>query len=227
MLLPESINEDKKEDLEDVAYSCIISMILKNQIRPGESILETELAKTLNVSRTPVRQALGRLIAEGLLEKKRKKGCVIPFPTPEGAQQVFEARKILETEAVRTAARNASQKDIKKLGLILDAEANALSTYNKEAYWLANEKYHFGIMKAAKNIYIERYCRHIFRMSSMYIFFFDSFYTRTNKLNIPPRQKSPIQHIQILDAIEKGEQDTAAELMKEHIQYSLEVLIGI
>jgi DNA-binding GntR family transcriptional regulator len=79
----------KKEELEDVSYRYIIGMILKNEIRPGDAILETELAEKLNISRTPVRQALGRLVAEGLLEKRRKKGCVIPFPTPEDANKNF------------------------------------------------------------------------------------------------------------------------------------------
>jgi len=217
----------KKEELEDVSYRVIIKMILKNKIRPGDAILETELAEILNVSRTPVRQALGRLVAEGLLEKKRKKGCVIPFPTPEDAQKIFQAREIMETEMARQAALNATTLDIEYLKGVLDTEAKALSSYNREKYWLANEHFHFGIMKATKNPYLERYGHHIFRRSSIYIFFFDSFYISTGNSKKPPIQKSPVQHSQILEAIEKKYHNRAAELMKKHIYYSLQVLTHV
>lgn len=85
-----------KEDLEERAYRSIIRMILENRFKPEDCLLETELAVQLELSRTPVRQALGRLGAEGFLEKRRKKGCVIPMLTPEDAQQVFFARQAIE-----------------------------------------------------------------------------------------------------------------------------------
>jgi hypothetical protein len=59
-------------------------------------------------------------------------------------------------------------------------------------------------MKATRNPYLERYGHHIFRRSSIYIFFFDSFYRRTSNSNKPPNLKSPIQHAQILEAIKNG-----------------------
>jgi DNA-binding GntR family transcriptional regulator len=223
----ESATVNKKEELEDVSYRFIIKKIIKNEIRPGDAILETELAEMLNISRTPVRQALGRLVAEGLLEKKRKKGCIIPFPTPEDAQKIFQAREIMETEMARQAALNATMSDIDYLKGVLDTETKALSSYNKEEYWLANEHFHFGIMKATKNPYLERYGHHIFRRSSIYIFFFDSFYGSRSDSKKPPILKSPVQHTQILEAVEKKNHDRAAELMKEHIYYSLQVLTRV
>jgi DNA-binding GntR family transcriptional regulator len=223
----ESATVNKKEELEDVSYRFIIKKIIKNEIRPGDAILETELAEMLNISRTPVRQALGRLVAEGLLEKKRKKGCIIPFPTPEDAQKIFQAREIMETEMARQAALNATMSDIDYLKGVLDTETKALSSYNKEEYWLANEHFHFGIMKATKNPYLERYGHHIFRRSSIYIFFFDSFYGSRSDSKKPPILKSPVQHAQILEAVEKKNHDRAAELMKEHIYYSLQVLTHV
>jgi DNA-binding GntR family transcriptional regulator len=57
--------------------------------------------------------------------------------------------------------------------------------------------------------------------------FFDSFYSRSNESKAPPFQKSPSQHIEILKAIEDNDAIKAKELIKEHIQYSLEVLVGI
>jgi len=62
----------KKKNLEEFAYESIITLILENYYKPGDFLLETELAETLELSRTPVRHALGQLVAEGFLDKKRK-----------------------------------------------------------------------------------------------------------------------------------------------------------
>lgn len=216
-----------KVELEDAAYRSILKLILNNQIKPGDFILETEFSEMLSMSRTPVRQALGRLIAEGFLEKKRKKGCIIPVPTPDDARQIFQAREIIETEVVKLAVSNASKNDIAELKLILRAENVALSSNNKENYWLANEEFHFGVMKSSKNIYLEGFCRNIFRKSSIYILFFDSFYSRTEKSKKHPHQFSLTEHEGILESIENKDSKRAEELMKKHIRKSLEVLIGI
>ena len=85
-----------KETLEDNAYRLIVHKIVQHRFKPGDYLLETELAHELKLSRTPVRQALGRLIAEGFLEKKPKKGCVIPIPTAEDAEMVRDARCLVE-----------------------------------------------------------------------------------------------------------------------------------
>ncbi len=217
----------EKEELEHYSYRIIMGMIINNEIRPGEAILETELAKRLNISRTPVRQALGRLIAEGLLQKKRKRGCVIPFPTPEDGRKIFQAREIMEMEMTKLAALNRTNADIESLERILALERTSLSSGNKEEYWLANQEFHFGIMKASKNQYLEKYGNHIFRHSSIYIFFFDSFYRDTKKSKHPQNLKSPTQHEQLLQTIVKKHQNKAAELMKHHIHFSFQTLTGV
>ena len=65
-----------KANLDEFAYQAIINLILENHYKPGDFLLETELAKSLELSRTPVRHALGQLTAEGFLDKKKKKGCI-------------------------------------------------------------------------------------------------------------------------------------------------------
>lgn len=219
--------KNKNEDLEDYAYRYIIHQIVESQVRPGDTILETEMAEILKVSRTPVRSAITRLVNEGLLEKKRKKGCIIPPPEPEDARQVFEAREILESKVAGLAALNRTEADVKKLHKILDQETKALNAKQKEEYYLSNEKFHFTLIKSAKNKYFERYCTHLFRRTSVYIFYFDSFYTSNEKFNKLPRQRTPGQHLEIVKAIEKGDAQLAEEIMKAHVKYSYKVLLGL
>jgi DNA-binding GntR family transcriptional regulator len=213
-----------KGNLEDFAYRSLIEMIVKNKLRPGDAIFETEMAELFGISRTPLRQALGRLVTEGILEKRKGTGCFIPVPNPQDAQQVFDARQRFEIEAVELACLNTSDEDLRELKQILKVESKAHASYDKEKYWWANQNFHFGIFKAARNVYIERCCRHIFWRSSIYIFFFDSFYSE-NKKEFPPRQLSLSQHPKILKAIVDGDPKTAAKAMKEHIQTSFDVFL--
>jgi DNA-binding GntR family transcriptional regulator len=219
--------KSEKVGLENAAYRSILKLILKNQIKPGDFILETDFSKMLGMSRTPVRQALLRLIAEGFLEKKKKKGCIIPVPTPEDARQIFEAREIIETEVVKLAVSNATKNDIEEIKQTLRKENAAISSNNKEDYWLANEEFHFRLMESSKNIYLEGYCRNIFRRSSIYILYFDSFYSRDADSTNYRHKLSPKEHVGILEAIENKDSATAEILIKKHIRKSLEVLTGI
>ncbi len=221
------MTKNDNEDLEDYAYRYIIHRIVENQVKPGDTILETEMAEILNVSRTPVRHALGRLVNEGLLEKKRKKGCIVPTPQPDDARQVFQAREILESKVAWLAALNRKDEDVTELRQILNQEINALDLQEKDGYYLSNENFHFKLIKSAGNSYFERYCRHLFRRSSFYIFYFDSFYSTGKKIKRLPRQLTPNQHLEIVDAIERRDPELAEKRMKEHVHYSFKVLLGL
>ena len=162
-------------NLDEFVYKKIIELILNNQFKPGEFILETELAESLCLSRTPVRHALGQLVAEGFLDKKKKKGCFIPLPTPRDARDVFFIRQHLEGLSASAAAENASGEDIRFLRDCIEKEhalGNLADEEAKMASLSLNEAFHMGIARFSKNAYIEHYCRHSFWRSHTYICFF-------------------------------------------------------
>ena len=215
----------ERRDLEQLVYRSIIRMMIENKFAPGEAILETTLSEEMGISRTPVKLALSRLVSEGFLEKKPKKGCFIPLPTAEDAEQVFQARKIIEGTNAELAAINATIKDIEKINNILKNEEQFLLRYDKEGYSLANEQFHFYIMKIAKNAYLERYAKHLFWRSNVYLFFFDTFYSQNKNSEIAPRQKAPTQHRRILKAIRNKEPEKAKYEMEEHVNYAYNALL--
>jgi DNA-binding GntR family transcriptional regulator len=211
-----------KEEIEENVYRSIIKMILDNQLKPGDLLLETELANKLQVSRTPVRQALGRLVAQGFLDKRKKKGCIIPIPDAQDAKQVFLARETIEGQTAASSARCATKADIEELKILQQEQDQAFFSNNKEVYSLLNEKFHLGIARMSNNKYLERYCQHIFWRSNTYIFFFDHYY-RPKPVN-DKTHLTPHQHKNIINAIEKGEADNAKNFMIKHIQHSFDVL---
>ncbi len=214
----------EKLSAEDRAYRDIIQLILSGQFRPGDFLLEVDLAPRLEMSRTPVSRALGRLVAEGFLNKMPKKGCYIPFPSPEDAEQVFYARMAVESEAAASAARKATDQEIRKLKKLLRMDEEAVTKGSKDIFAQINEQLHLGIAKASRNAYLEKWVVNSFWRSNIYVFYFDSFYKTPDRDNIPP-QRTPEQHAAIVKAIEERNPEEAAARMREHVRNTYELLL--
>lgn len=88
---------------ENLAYEAILEMILSKEFSPGDRLVESEIAERLNLSRTPVRNVMRQLVAEGLLEVKENKGCYIPKLTPQDMYEVFKARAYMETDYIKSS----------------------------------------------------------------------------------------------------------------------------
>ncbi len=205
-----------KDNAEERAYRSIISLILSGKFRPGDFLLEVDLASRLEMSRTPVSRALSRLVTEGFLNKLPKKGCFIPLPTPEDAAQIFSAREAVEGKAAALAAINASDEELSRLARFIETDENAVREKEKEIFAENNELLHTGIAKASRNVYLERWCRNIFWRSNIYIFYFDSFYRPQEKNAI--EQLTPSQHRAILEAIKARDSRLAEQKMREQIE---------
>ena len=101
----------RTESLTDSVYEAIKEAILTIKIGPGEKLNVAEIAHDLGTSSTPVREALNRLINEGLVTNVPFKGLFVSEVTPEGVQQLLEFRSLVELEAIRKAAEHFSAKD--------------------------------------------------------------------------------------------------------------------
>jgi DNA-binding GntR family transcriptional regulator len=212
-----------KDNAEERAYRSIIRLILSGRYRPGDFLLEMDIAPKLEMSRTPVSRALARLVTEGFLNKLPKKGCYIPLPTPEDARQIFSAREAVEGKAAGEAALNATEEEIENLGKFIETDENAVRSKEREKFAENNELFHTGIARSSRNLYLERWCRNIFWRSNIYIFYFDSFYKPQEKNRI--EQLTPEQHRAILDAIRSRDPRMAEQKMREHIARTYNALL--
>ena len=162
----------KKENLEEFAYNALIKLILSNHFQPGEFLLETEITTRLNLnSRTPVHHALGQLVAMGFLDRKKKKGCFIPLPTPEDAEHVFFVRENIESQSARSAAIHASDGEIQALEQVIEKEDEIREQGDLVAYSSINENFHASVARLSKNRYLQQFSQYIFWRSNLYIFF--------------------------------------------------------
>jgi len=94
--------------LRENAYGAILAAILDGRIPPGQSLREERLATELNVSRTPIREALHKLAEEGFVAYEPHRGARLLAPTPAMAREVFQIREGLEAIAAREAAAHIS-----------------------------------------------------------------------------------------------------------------------
>src|SRR5262249_61624984 len=106
-----------------IAYDALRTMILSGEVRPGERLSERDLARRVRVSRTPLREALGRLERDGLAVSKPGLGYFATDFDPALVEELYEFREILEVQATRLAARRIGDAGISDLRGIMQALA--------------------------------------------------------------------------------------------------------
>lgn len=206
----------KKENLEESTYNAVLELILSHHFQPGEVLLETEITTLLNLkSRTPVHHALGQLVAMGFLDRKNKKGCFIPLPTPEDAEQVYMVRANIESQSAMSAVQHASDEEIRELELIIENEADIRKSEDVVAYSLINENFHSCIARISGNRYLQKFSKQMFWRSNIYVFFFQYKFKLGKKGEL--QNDSPLQHKKILQAIKDRNSEAAGKLMSEHV----------
>jgi len=122
LIAPDELQEASRT-LAQAAYDALRAMILSGELKPGERLGERELARRLQVSRTPLREALRRLERDGLAVNKPGLGyCAIEFE-PRAVTEIFEYREALELYACHAAAERISDEAIRELGATVAALA--------------------------------------------------------------------------------------------------------
>ena len=134
------------------AYQRLIGEIRDGGLKPGDRLTETELAARLGISRTPVREAIRQLEADGLVSHQPRVGATVRKLDYSEITELYQMRTVLEGTAARFAARAASEIELDELEAInaemQNAETNTLYTLNRQ--------FHRALLNAAKNRFLLR-----------------------------------------------------------------------
>ena len=122
---PPSIAPESSGGLSDGAYARILTAVRDGTLAPGTRIRESQMAEWLEMSRTPVRQAIQRLEAEGLLTMAPRAGLVVTTVDEELVEELYYMREVLEGTAARLAAESASRIELRMLEEMVAAEMQA------------------------------------------------------------------------------------------------------
>lgn len=129
--------------------------VVTGRLAPGARLNEASLAARFGVSRTPVRETLRQLAAQGLVEIRPYRGAIVSSPDPKSLMEMFEVVAELEAMCGRLAARRLTDESEKELTEALQACAGAAKNGDPDAYYYENERFHHALYKASGNAFLE------------------------------------------------------------------------
>jgi DNA-binding GntR family transcriptional regulator len=199
---------ERPTPLREQVYNAIAEMIITQELKPGEHLVENELALHLGVSRQPVREALQRLQTEGWVDLRPAQGAFVHVPTDDEADQLLAVRTLLEAESARLAAKHATPEHVEKLWALQAVGEKAVTADDQEAMVAANADLHAHVVSMSGNGVLAGMIASVDRRVRWY-------YTPIAR----SRGKDAWdEHAEIITAIEQGNTRRAATLMRQHTE---------
>ncbi|WP_084962559.1 GntR family transcriptional regulator [Thermoactinospora rubra] len=196
--------------LRESVIEAIQELIVSRQLKPGQHLVESELAELLGVSRQPVREALQQLSTEGWVDLHPGQGAFVHVPTLEEADQLLAVRALLETESARLAAQNADAEGVKRLRELCARGIAAVEADDVEAAVATNSELHALVTALSGNKVLAELAAQVARRVRWY--------------HTPvARQRGMTswqEHAALIDAIEAGDAARAAQIMREHTEHT-------
>lgn len=146
-----SVNMNEYLPLRDVVFNTLRQAILKGELKPGERLMEIQLAQRLGVSRTPIREAIRKLELEGLVVMIPRKGAEVAKITEKSMQDVLEVRRALEGLAIQLACGRITKEEIGNLEIQGKKFVEAVETGDLVFMAEADEAFHAVIYNATQN----------------------------------------------------------------------------
>jgi DNA-binding GntR family transcriptional regulator len=210
------INLDTYRPLRDVVFETLRDAIIQGKLKPGERLMEIQLAEEMGVSRTPVREAMRKLELEGLIVMVPRKGAYVAGISVKDIVDIFEVRAALESLAAGLAAERITEEELEELerALVQISEAGS----NIDAVVRTDTGFHEIIYRASRN---QRLLQIITNLQEHIQRF------RTTSLSRPGRTKTAIEeHRQIVEAISERNVELAQALAREHIENAEQSLLS-
>ncbi|EBA09815.1 GntR family transcriptional regulator [Sagittula stellata] len=206
--------EDDGTPQGNAAYARLLTELREGRLNPGDRLRETELADRLGMSRTPVREAIRQLEADGIVTHVPRQGATIRTLDYAEVMELYEMRAVLEGTAARLAARAASDIEIEEL---IDMNQQMSHLGNVPEAFVLNRQFHAALLDAAKNRFLTRSI-HALQKALMIL--------GPTTLTEPDRaEKAVEEHFGVLDAIKARDGALAEAAMRAHIEAAQRVRV--
>jgi len=192
------------------------TMVFERQLPPGAWIDELALANDWQISRTPLREALKVLAAEGLVTLVPRQGCRVTELSEDDAEELFPVMALLEGRCAYEAVRKATPADVKGLRRLHDVLEKYAAANNIDGYYRANHEFHTRVQAIAANRWLDRATNDLRRFMRL---------LRGRQLNRPGRIEDSInEHRVLIAAIEQRDAVRAERVMHDHLMAQLDAL---
>jgi len=207
----------KNRNISEQAYLHIRESLLKSGVYVGQKIPHQELGQKLGISHTPLREALFRLSAEGLLEHENYKGFSVPAITLEEAQEIYEARGIIEPYLAEKASKQITGAKVKAFHKIIKVYKQLMSEPYHRRRILTDKKFHLEIAGLAGNRTLTRL------LNQMYDKLI--FKSPIEQISQERGQEAINEHTEILKTLEAKDGKKAARIMRKHVHAQRDYVI--
>jgi DNA-binding GntR family transcriptional regulator len=215
----------KSELLIDSVYARLRDLILSNDLRAGQKLVDRDLAEQLGVSRTPVREALGRLAMMGLVEARSRRGYYVKQYTADEMTDLYDFRRILEVSAARLAAQNAKPEHLREFEHLLAESAELAANPANHARTVEIDlKIHDLVARASGNESLHQAIQNLMDkvMCFIWVDWVDS--ATADAVSIAAAHS---EHEGLIERIIDKDADGAAERLGSHIDNAREGLTGL
>ncbi|MCH8500219.1 MAG: GntR family transcriptional regulator [Marinobacter sp.] len=196
----------------DEAFDRLQLAIVKGELVPGEKIGEMELCERFQLTRGPLREALGRLESRGLLVRRPHAGVKVVSISADELIELYQVREIMEGLAARQAAERMTDQEIQELLAMLDSHEQAIEQAGGQAYYQEEGDYdfHYRIATGSRNTQLSR-------MLLGDLYYMVRLYRYRLSTSAGRPHKALKEHRQIAEAIAARDGELAAFLMQRHI----------
>jgi DNA-binding GntR family transcriptional regulator len=199
------------ENLSARVYNQIKHLILCNEIMPGQKLYHQQLSERLGVSRTPVREALTRLVQEGYVSFLPKRGFTCKEIRLQEAEELYELREALEAFAVEKAVENLDDETIEQLRAKMNSYGRDVNNRFTRERLVFDQDVHLAIAALSGNETLQNMLRHIFERIVLK--------RRTDSIYDASRGTTAHQeHLRLLAAMESHDTAAAITIVRKHIQ---------
>jgi DNA-binding GntR family transcriptional regulator len=206
------------KDIKGKVYKTLKEKIINLDFKPGEILSDRKLSEYLNVSRTPVREALNLLVKENYVRHSPGRGFWVNEISLKNVTDMYEVRKALETAALKEAARLDVTKDVARIDKLLKHHKKIIMNFRPQGKFLEDAEFHKALVMMSGNKYLFEILESIFNRIEM---------LRNIEGVSQERVKVALdQHLQIFDLFSKGLFSRAEEMLCKHIQDSKDDIIN-
>ncbi|SET27690.1 GntR family transcriptional regulator [Paracoccus homiensis] len=206
--------DDDSTPQGNATYQRLLMDLREGRLGPGDRLRETELAERLGVSRTPIREAIRLLEADGIVTHLPRQGATIRGLDYAEVMELYEMRAVLEGTAARLASRAASDIEIEEL---YDMNQQMAALGNSAEAFTLNRQFHAALVDAAKNRFLTRSIQALHKALMIL--------GRTTLIQSDRADMAVKEHLAVLDAIKARDALRAEAAMRAHIEAAQRVRV--
>lgn len=203
--------------LVDSTYDAICASLSSGRIKPGDWLRQVMIAEELNVSQATARDALNKLVVDGLAEHTPRKGVRVPYISPEDLQDIYEMRLVAEGLAWQAAAEKITAEELGKMRSLLPYTGTTADPQSVDVARKNNQEFHMLAIRASGRWTLVRLLSQLLNLNNLRYLLSKSsqeMRVRDGKINVQ-------EHEELLNALACRDANLARSLIEKHIKRSM------